>query len=62
MKTRNLETGVVLLWLSPFQNLRDKWQQQQQASQANVMHNNDVFTSINKLGECVFDEEGEGGG
>lgn len=47
-------TGVVLSRSSPFQNLQDKRQQQQQASQANVMHNNDVFTSINcKLGECV---------
>lgn len=47
-------TGVVLSRSSPFQNLQDKRQQQQQASQANVMHNNDVFTSINcKLGEWV---------
>ena len=51
-----ISTGVVLSRSSPFQNLRDmrQQQQQQQARQANVMHNNDVFTSINcKSGECV---------
>ena len=43
MKTSN--QLVVLSQSSPIQNLWDK-QQQQQAGQANVMHNNDVFITL----------------